>query len=251
MALSLKGSGLATNLVFCLAVDDDDTTIKEFVSADGDANKTVESGVTVGTATWKGGTRGYIETTTNGSFDYKGVRFPVGHQTSVDWSSGGHSFFMACAGASDLSGIGVILEGVSARASAGGPLQDPFGTHNGSTNLPTNNSTKFSCGFSHNYGVAYAMYYGLESGALAADGSGAEAGFGSVQPIAGLGGSTSNGNQPGKYHIVAVFNRVITLSEFQSLHGDGIDDWRSTLFTSGGSSNGAAMYHHLRNMGAY
>ena len=45
MALTLKTTGIAAKLQVLVAVDDDGTTIKEFVDATVDANKVIESGV--------------------------------------------------------------------------------------------------------------------------------------------------------------------------------------------------------------
>src|SRR5688572_30196717 len=111
MAYSLKASGIATDLVMCVAVDSDGTTIKEFVSSDVDTNKTIDSGVTTGSATWKGVSRGYF-TVVDNTFDYKGVRFAVNHRPILDAGSpNAFSFFVAFSGgATDPSGSNDIIE---------------------------------------------------------------------------------------------------------------------------------------------
>lgn len=246
MALSLKGTGIATNLVMCLAVDDDGVTIKEFVSSDVNANKTIDAGVTVGLASWKGTNRSYISILDN-TFDYKGVRFAAGHRPSLDAGSGHpFSFFAALSGASDPGGTNAFIEASAAgtwlaiRSTTDKLVDDVQGAgHASTTSLPDDGTTKFSCGYSHTFGSAYAAYYGLESGALAADGSGADAGFGGdATPILGVGGATGQGSQPGNYHVICLFNKALSLGEFQSLHGDGVDDWFTTLFAASGGGGG-------------
>lgn len=246
MAYTLKATGIATNLIFCVAVDSDGTTIKEFVSSDVDANKSLGTGVSagVGASTWKGSSRGYFPTLTNGSTNYFGVTFASGHRPAVSTSGPGtaHSFWGAFAGMSPANGSSFsIIEYssgagnlASRAASSTGPLRDSRGFQDGSTSMPSDNSTKFSAGFTHAYGTTCDHYYGLESGSLAADGSGSDPGFGAVGDIIGIGGQAADSNQPAKWHIATLFNRVLTLTEFQSLH----DDWFNTLFDSGGGGSG-------------
>jgi hypothetical protein len=237
MSYSLKLTGLATDLVMCLAMDEDGSTIREFVSSTVNSNKTVDAGVTTGSATWKGVSRGWFQTLPNGaSFD--GIRFAVSFRPQVDLGNlSSAACFIACAGISARNGDGGLVAyslGKLFGRSESGP--ESFGSpwHVGTTAMPTDGTTKFSAGINHEAFVDYSAFYGLESGSLAADGSGADGGFGNDNTdITAVGGSDSNiGNQPGKYFLVAVFDRELTLAEYQSLH----DDWFGTLFTGGGGS---------------
>jgi hypothetical protein len=241
MAYTLKSTGIATDAIMVVAVDEDGTTIKEFVSPSVNSNKTVDTGVVVSSATWQGVSRGYFETVADGSFDYDGVRFGVGNRPLVDLDAtegaAGSSVFFACAGMSagasdtirtiiDLNGASFYGRRVSdnLHASALGNLTA------GTTALPTNGTTKFSAGYVHNHSGTERYFYGLDGGALATDGTGADDGRGAANaPMLGIGGVSGGHNLPAKYFIVAVFDRELTTVEFQSLH----TDWFGTLFESG------------------
>jgi hypothetical protein len=240
MAYTLKASGIATNLTFCFAIDSDGTTPKEFVSSDVDTNKTYDTGVlaSVAAATWKSVSRGYLVTTSNGAFDFNGVRFASGHRPSMD-TSGSSSCFFACNGASAGSTVKTFFGDDSTNSYVARNSTDKgvlvvgarTAGNAGTTSLPTDGTTKFSFGVSNdNASAGKVYYYGLESGSLAADGgTTGDNGFGSNVNIHAIGGAAGQGNQPFKPFICARFNRVLTLTEFQSLH----DDWFGTLFDSG------------------
>lgn len=239
MAYTLKASGIATNAVMVVAVDQDGT-IKEFVSSDVNSNKTLGTGVaaSVASATWKSVSQQYFAVT-DASFDYNGVRFASGHRPSYTSAGSAISVFMAF---NSLAGGGGGAPGyfiernasgthLAARNGATGQLRNSLIPVNGTTNLPSDSSTKVSAGFSYDdVSAGSKFYYGLESGSLAADGTDASVGFGpGAQNIFGIGGATGQGSQPGNYHFVAVFNRALTLAEFQSLH----NDWFGTMFDAG------------------
>jgi hypothetical protein len=147
MPLTLKGTGLATNLKMCLAVDDDGTTIKEFVSSDVNTNKTLGTGVAagIGAATWKGTSRGYFPTFADGPFDYFGIRFPAAHQPLFNADSGRpFSFFAAMRAMGAGANARALVEGPTSgtylfsRPLLGGPLSDSqWGGGSASTNMPS------------------------------------------------------------------------------------------------------------------
>ena len=89
--------------------------------------------------------------------------------------------------------------------------------------------TKFSMAGNAKVSATWAIYYGAESGSLALAGSGVEVGFVGNASINYLGGYAGDSYVAGKYHLVAVFSRELTLAEYQSLH----DDWFGTLFDAG------------------
>jgi hypothetical protein len=231
MAYTLKTSGLATALSFCVAVDEDGTTVREFVSSTVNGTMTLTN-VAVGSATWKGVSRGHFSSAANGSFNYFGPKF-VTNKPSIPDAFG---LFLAFNSRSAPSGTRTLIEGVEgsntgalAEINAAGRL---FATRGGgaigNTALPTG-ATKFSCGHNHAYNVANDFFYGLESGSGAADGTGADAGWGAgTTVVSGIGGCAGQGNSPGQYFIVAGFNRRLTTAEYQSLH----DDWFGVLFES-------------------
>lgn len=248
MAYTLKASGLATNLVFCVAVDSDGT-IKEFVNTGVNSNKTLGTGVaaSVAAATWKSVSRQYFETLANGTFDYYGVRFASGFRPTMDSSTGvSVGYFAALSGAQAGQNQAIMVEGNGSgvglveRDPTDNKLKDTNGGSLGTTSLPTDNSTKFSWALSHTYGGTNAKFYGLESGSLAADGTNSDAGFGGPQDVYGIGGAAGQGNARMKVHILCGFNIAPTLANFQSLH----DDWFGTLFDSGSGPAGAAMSYY-------
>lgn len=247
MAYSLQSSGLATFLTACVAVDDDGT-IKDFVSGN---TVSLDTGVaaSVATGSWKSiSSPQYFVTTANGSFDFNGVRWTGTKPAANETDSDGLTAWFACDGASAVGGlISSFLEIGSTIGTAGGLRRvstgDAHGTYARSggtraittTNLPTDGTTKFSFGMTYRSGVSSEAFYGLESGSLASEAtSGSDGGFGSSGALAqAIGGSAGSGNQPHKPYIHCVFNKIITLSEMQSLH----DDWFGTLFDAPGNQN--------------
>lgn len=238
MAYTLKASGLATKLVFCLAVDDDGTTVKEFVSSSVNGTKVVDAQVAVGSSTWKGVTRGWFQTKNGQSpkdsqYDFEGVTFVTNLPTAGMTSGGGLSIFAACAGASAGTGDGAIAWMSSSdrlRRSSTNKLEWYLsaGVRGGAstTSLPTDGTTKFSFAASYLDNVTTAFYYGLESGNLGADGGANPSNFGSGTTWQQIGGADGQGSAPGKWHIICAFNEDLSETDFDSLH----DDWFGTLF---------------------
>lgn len=238
MAYTLKGTGLATKLVFCIAVDDDGTTVKEFVSSTVNSTKVVDTAVSVGSSTWKGTTRGWFQTKNGQSpkdaqYDFEGVTFVTNLPTAAMTSGAGLSIFAACAGASAGTGDGAIAWMSSTdrlRRSATNKLEWYLssGVRGGAstTSLPTDGTTKFSFAASYLDNVTTAFYYGLESGNLGADGGANPSNFGSSTTWQQIGGADGQGSAPGKWHIICAFNEDLSETDFDSLH----DDWFGTLF---------------------
>lgn len=247
MAYTLKASGIATALTMCVAVDDDNTTIKEFVSSLVNGDMTFDTGVAagVGTSTWKGVSQGYFPTFNNGTFDYLGIRFGT-NKPSALWNAANPStmFFVwssadAAGGAKPIIGTGggnfAVDRGV-------GTLRISNGAFVGSTTLPSDGTTKFSAGFNFTPFTGGEFYYGLESGSLASDGTFTDTlGFTGSGTFDGIGGAPGQGHAQGHYHLVAKFNRVLTLTEMQSLH----NDWRGTLFDSAAAPAASAGESYL------
>ena len=237
MAFTLKTSGLATLLSVCVAVDEDGTTIKEFVSPTVDSNKAVSGSVTLGAKNWKSVSRGFFETTANGAFDFNGIKWTNGTGGVTDFADGnGASIFCAFAGSgignNDKYWVSFINDRQGLRVNSSGKANLNFGSPTSAasaTTIPTDNSTSFSVGANYDgtgSGTSE-IFYGLESGSLASDGTGTNANQGGNVPLTGIGGpGDGNGNQPAKYHLVTVFTRKLTLVEMQSLH----NDWAGTLF---------------------
>ncbi len=229
MAYSLKTTGIATNLLMCVAVDEDGTTVKEFVSADVNTNKTT-TGVTTSSATWKGTSRGYfVVSGTSGSPNC--VQFPATHRPAwaVSDTDGG-AIFMALSGSTNASGTFVIDDngaGMLGRA-AGTVLTMNGGGRSGTTTPPSDGTTKWSGGGNYHAFTDWQIYYGLESGSLAQDATGSDAGTAATLNITGVGGWAGFSVAPANYHIAAIFNRTLTLVEMQSLH----NDWFGTLFAA-------------------
>jgi hypothetical protein len=226
VAYTLKSSGLATRALFVVAVDEDGTTVKEFVSSTVNSTMTL-TGVTTGSASWKGTSRGYFVTSANGATNYFGPKFVTNFAT-VDGAAG-FGIFMAYNQATAGDNNNVIIErtgNVSLLARDVSNKLDGLSDNVSTTSLPTDGSTKFSIGANHRQSVTSAYFYGLESGSLAADGSQVDPGFGGgTYDILGIGGAVSQGNAPGRVHICAGFD-LCSLAEYQSLH----DDWFNVLF---------------------
>jgi len=236
MAYTLKTSGIATKLIACVAVDEDGVTVKDFVSGNSITHNASIAAPVVGSATWKGVSRGHFKTDYGGDiFTPRGVLWNA-TQPNLPVGSGGNgiSFFVAVAGLVETSNQ--YLWQISTDANNCLKLD---GTNKplwraGSTDFPAANtawaaSTKFSYGLNVKYNTAgNSHFYGLESGSLAADGTFTEGGFGSSGPLNLFGGAAGNGSCRGNYHIAAFFSHatLLTLAEMQSLH----DDWFGTLF---------------------
>lgn len=233
MAYILKTTGLATKLVACLAVDEDGVTVKDFKAGNTGTYHASIAAPKTGTATWKGVTRNWFKT------DYGADQFsPQGFAWSGTLpalpSVNGFSFFCAAEALTDAgSGIfwdvasggatGIITSGTSVQtAKVSGSLQ-------GSSNTPLPTATKISFGAHFkNSATALQFFYGLESGALAADGTYNDGNFLGAYNLMQFGGSAGLNSKRGRYFIACWFTdtALLTEAEFQSLH----NDWFGTLF---------------------
>lgn len=246
--MSLASSGIATNLIFILAVDETGSNVKEFVSTTVDGTKVVAGGsgygsgagqVTLGSSTWKGTSRGWFQTKDNGG-TLVSITFATNLPSVTNDATDGWSFYGVSAGTAysgvtpppmiafdsdnrlgvDTSGHVCIYLGGAER-------------HVGTTVLPTDGTTKYSFGanFRSNSsatGNAQA-FYGAESGSLASDSTAANPGLNgsasyTVASTSGVSGSSARFT--GKWHLICMFNKQLSLAEYQSLH----DDWFGTLF---------------------
>lgn len=234
MAYTLKASGIATNLVMCVAVDSDGTTVKEFVSSDVNSNKTM-TGVTTGAALWKGTSRGYfVVSGTTGAPNC--VEFPSGHRPTWDISgSNTGSVFVALSGSTNLSGAFVVdTNGAGMLGRASGTVLTMNGIGRlGTTTPPSDGTTKWCGGGNYRNGGAYQIYYSPESNSssLTPDNSGTDPTTGQAFSITGVGGSTGLSVAPANYHIAALFNTALSDGQMQSLR----DDWFGTLFNVSGA----------------
>ena len=240
MAYTLKSTGIATNLIMLLSIDDDGTTVKEFVSSAVNSAMTVHANVTTGTSTWKSTSRGYFQTYENSTYNFYGITFGTTKPTVGHNDADGMSYFAAAAGASAGTGRPglVAYTGTSSYWGRHSSTRDKQSIYLGSdrvsstTTIPSDGTTKFSMGpaFKNN-DSSTTFYYGLESGSMASDGSGTPGDYGfTSESIIDIGGWAGEGSQPGKWHCIAVFNKQLSQAEMQSLHGDGSNDWFSTLF---------------------
>lgn len=243
MPYTLKTTGVATALISCVAVDDDDV-IKDFK-----ANTiTLDTGVaaSVATGSWKSVSRKYFVTTANGSFNYFGVRFSATQPSVDETDSDGMAAWFACHGASAASGGGPFISiapfdapdrGLTRSGTKGRYISGGGTVAITATDIPTDGTTKFSFGANYRSANSSEVFYGLESGSLASDGTaGSDGGFGTTAQLRGIGGADGQGNQPFQPYVVCVFNRQLTLTEMQSLH----NDWFGTLFDSGPAAGNLA-----------
>ena len=225
MAYSLRATGLAAIATSVVALDDDGVTVRDFASAIRTANMTVHPNVLKGASTWKGTSRGYFQTMMTGAYSHEGIAFAAGFEIPHlnGYVDPGTSLFVASAGSGPRGGNGAMA----------GPYQMPtgtlriaYGSHDGISPIPSDTTTKFSMGMNFVYGSTWTAFFGLESGSLAADGTGTDGGYGFADKIARIGGDPGQGTAPGRYHLFATFPRPLTLAEQQSLH----NDWFGTLF---------------------
>lgn len=222
----LRTDGLAADLTYCIMVDSDGLTIRDFKSALVTADMAVAAEVGRGLSSWKGEDRSFFSTKANGSFNFFGITFGT-NKPPLDLSDG-VGFFAATAGARPGSGtqsscINGSL-GVNRRASDGFLVlhQSAGDRHVGTTVLPIDDTTKYSIAANYQASVSARVFYGLESGSLSANSTAANpGGFGSNGgTVTVLGGVNGSGHWASRWHIVCGFNRPLTESEYQSLHND-------------------------------
>ena len=238
MAYTLKASGIATNLIACVVVDEDGTTIADLTGK----AVTLGTGVsaTVATGSWKGSARKYFGTLADGTFGFFGVTWNTPPLCDEDDSDGisvwcafhgadSPNTVFACIAASnsDVRGYG------KAAATAKGTYRSGGTVASTTTDLPTDGTTKFSFGMAYRSGVSSEAFYGLESGNLSSEATaGTDGGFGGDRNLHSIGGVSGQGRHPSRIYCFCVFNKQLSETEMDSLH----DDWFGTLIDAGGGS---------------
>ena len=244
MAYTLKASGIATNLIACVVVDEDGTTITDLA---GNAI-TLGTGVsaTVATGSWKGSSRNYFGTLANGTFDFYGVTWNTPPAVTDDDADGiavwcafhgadSPNTVLACiaGSAGDVRGFG------KAAATGKGTYRSGGTVANTTTDLPTDGTTKFSFRMSYESADSSEAFYGLESGSLSSeDTETSDGGFGGAYNLHSLGGVSGQGRHESRIYCFCVFDRKLTETEMDSLH----DDWFGTLIDAGGSPPAAPVF---------
>lgn len=259
MPRSLKSTGQAVDLVFALTFDDDNTTLKEFVDPDVNDSMVIDPDVDFGTTTFKGQTRGYLETFADGGFSFDGVSFDGGPNVqAIGPAASELSIVMLCAGSGvgnsnkfwvsfngDVNGLGTDGSGKAIIDFGGGGCS-------GTTTISTNGTTKFFvAGNWQGPGVGNSeIFYVAEAGStVASENTEHQGDFGSDLPLTHIGGPPGNGNLPAKIIALYVFDGVRTQPQLQSLFEDDLDelfgvaepgsiDDTAARF-SGGSTNGS------------
>lgn len=236
MARTLKTTGPAANLVFCLGVEDDNTTIKEFVSADVDTNKIV-NGCVAGTGTWKGVSVPYVVFDGNDL-----IEFAATHQPLIS---------------SPCTVMAVIIDGGAASVSTGlvagststyypgiyGQSNNTWVMRSGADQGIVSHATAITG--TQSYSVAFVSrnstgsnlaYFALEANSITGtDGSATYNGerWNSVS-IKRLGQVPLRGYLTGKVVLLAGFNTLLSQTDIAAIHADPF----GTLFDvgSGGPS---------------
>jgi hypothetical protein len=228
MAYTLK-SAWSSRAVACVAVDQDGTTVKDFVTANTmAAHANVTAGV--GSATWKGNSLPYFPTIANGSFDFYGLTWS-GTKPSQNFDPG-YSWIILLN--SYTSGSFVLLNnnaGYGIKLSSSRPqVFAGVGIVTGATALAT--STKQGVmGIFRKSGTCE-IHYGLESGSMAQDATATDANLPGDQDITSYGGSAGQGNFVANTHLLLVTNDVISNTDRDAVFSDPI----GTLFDTSSSS---------------
>lgn len=234
MSYALKTTGLATRLISLVVVDDDGSTV---VDLKGNA-VTKHANASIGAKNWKGTSRKYVDISGSTYTPYGITWNSPPSCTMID--SDGMAVFMAMAGAGSKYSAGAFVvisaygdsQGMISSGSGKAAVNQGAATNNvGTTTLPVDGSTSFSIAANWRNGANCQLFYGLESGSLAADSTAGNPGYEGVSGavLRNIGGSSGQGNQPCKPHVMAVFDRELTLAEMQSLH----DDWFGVLIDAG------------------
>lgn len=250
MAYTLKTTGIATKLIACIGVDDDGTTVKDFVTGNtGTHNASIAPPLT-GVGSWKGASRSWFK-----------VDASPDQYTPRDWSwtsavsapmGGGGNGITSLVLANSIDATTNLIfwlnvgGGSGMRSDATSHMEVLCGASvRGAGTTPIPAATKCAFGFTQKYNTAaLPMYFGLESGSLAEDGTYAEGGFASTGNLVEFGGDTGDGSAPGSYYLALYFSATTlpTTAELQALH----DDPFGVLFEAPASFDGVGVVTRLR-----
>jgi len=234
MAYTLKTTGLATKLIACVAVDEDGTTVKDFVTGRTATQHAAVAAPKTGAATWKGVNRNWFKT------DYGADTFAM---QGVLWSGtlpalppvNGFTLFVVANQLTDAAAAAPLM--MASDAGATGLTMDATNKIQArcsdsirgiaTTSVPVTTKCSFAAHFK-NSATGLGFFLGLESGALAADGTYADGNFLGTHNLSSFGGLATVGSKRGQWHLVCAFTDTVllTLAELQSLH----TDWFGTLF---------------------
>jgi hypothetical protein len=231
MAYTLKTTGLATKLIACVAVDEDGTTVKDFVNGNTITHNADIANPKTGTATWKGTSRGWFKTDQGAEYyNPRGVTW----QTTEVIPAAGFAFWCAVNSLTDTASA--ILWGQSGgndnnyRTNASGqPLMRVGATDQTASTQALAAGTKLSIGMNFkNNASGQAHFHGLESGDLSQINTFAVDDWMTNFNLGEFGGISGQASMRGQYFIACWFSDTdgLTESEFDSLH----DDWFNTLF---------------------
>lgn len=259
MAYTLKTSGIATNLKFCLAVTQDGTAVQEFANSSFESNKVVAqtrgygtgaNQVQLGSGTWKGVTLGTFETKWVSSTERGGIDFASGFRPILSGAGTAEAgIFVALDAMTNYTGSrGCVIPFTNGNFGVKntGKLQWHISSvdRGPASNTTIDLSTKLSFGSNlklNGSGTGnIEHFYGLESGSLASDVTPANSGYsgGGDMEIRGVCTDQSDSTRNiGRYFLIALFDRQLTLAEYQSLH----NDWANTLFDGVGGGGGGGI----------
>lgn len=237
MARTLKTTGIATDLTFLVCYDDDNTTLKEWVSSSVNSNMTLTSGTTTGTTTWKSTTLGYWQPDSTHYLSFASGFRPTTNTTAnsiailmIDGPASvvGVNGLVGCTGGDNIVRNGNASD-IMAMFGAGISIST-------TTEITTQRSYSLGFAIRSSAGNNFA-WYGLESGSASAETTTAwSTGAPVATDVLTLGFIAGRGSYNAKYVLCAMFGRSLTTAEFQSIH----DDPMGTLFEAAGGGNKAS-----------
>jgi hypothetical protein len=231
MAYTLK-SAWSSRVVACIAVDQDNTTVKDFVTANS-INLGTGVAAGVGSGTFKGNTRYYFPTIANGSFGFYGITWNATKPT-MNWNPNATIFVILNDYTSSSGWVcGAGDNGNGVKLSSDRPVLYAAGGTRLTANTALATSTKQSFMVIARYLGTNEIHYGLESGSMSQDATWTDNGPWLADfLLAGYGGESGQGNFVSKTHLFLVTNDVISNTDRDSLHSDFV----GTLFDTSSSS---------------
>lgn len=238
MSYQLKTTGIAANLLTCIAVDPDTDSVKDFCSASITSTLTLQSGVTVSSATWNGTSRKFIQTTATNCIAF-GANKPLFEFNSTTATARTVVFIGQVAG-----GDGRIFGDTTANArfgenypGIGGATYPFFQTNtavNGNLSVPAAGSKRIY-GHSLAYGGEAKWYTAADTDSSMTSGVASAAFSPSVlsKSLGYVGRHDYSSTMAAiKIHAVLIFNSALSEAQWDSLR----TDWFGTLFESTGGS---------------